>query len=120
MAFNPLVGSWATDINLLTQLTFSIASGQPRIDEHHSLFHYIRLFPRHRHSPLQILAISLRENVNDVFGVICKRCYQVVPLANTNIKVLVDDKHFYTDYYIGTVVRETSLQKFPTLKKGLY
>ncbi|WP_208853670.1 hypothetical protein, partial [Actinobacillus ureae] len=60
-------------------MNFSITSGQPRVDEHHSLFHYIRLFPRHCHSPLQILAISLKKNVNDVFGVMCKGCYQVVP-----------------------------------------
>ncbi|WP_208120472.1 glycine betaine ABC transporter substrate-binding protein [Spirabiliibacterium pneumoniae] len=40
-------------------------------------------------------------------------------LSNSNIQVLLDDKHFYNDYYLGTVVRESTLKKFPKLKTAL-
>ncbi|MCP2040784.1 glycine betaine/choline ABC-type transport system substrate-binding protein [Neisseria sp. HSC-16F19] len=40
-------------------------------------------------------------------------------LANPDIQVLSDDKHFYTDYHAGTVVRSDTLQKHPKLKDAL-
>lgn len=40
-------------------------------------------------------------------------------LANPNLKVLTDDKAFYTHYHAGTVVRQEALQKYPKLESAL-
>ena len=40
-------------------------------------------------------------------------------LASENIKVLEDDKHFFTNYYCGTVVRTDTLQRYPELNAVL-
>ncbi len=40
-------------------------------------------------------------------------------LSSENIKVLEDDKHFFTNYYCGTVVRMDTLEKYPQLKTVL-
>lgn len=40
-------------------------------------------------------------------------------LAQTQIKVLQDDKRLYPDYYAGTVVRSQTLAAHPALKTAL-
>ncbi len=41
-------------------------------------------------------------------------------LADANLVVLEDDKHFFPAYYCATVVREETLEKYPELKKILH
>lgn len=40
-------------------------------------------------------------------------------LTNPNLKVLTDDRAFYTHYHAGTVVRQEALQKYPKLESTL-
>lgn len=40
-------------------------------------------------------------------------------LSVADVKTLTDDKHFFTNYYAGTVVRADALQKYPKLETAL-